>query len=96
MTTVISSINTDLFRRAYLRTSLRQSLGTTERSWTNLLRDHAKADTAWNEGRFDKSIIPVKDADGNYLERDQTIRSEPSAEGLTKLNPAFQKLGDMD
>jgi acetyl-CoA C-acetyltransferase len=59
-------------------------------------RSHAKADAAWNEGRFDKSIIPVKDADGNsLLERDQMIRPGTSAEGLTKLNPAFQKLGDM-
>jgi acetyl-CoA C-acetyltransferase len=57
---------------------------------------HAKADTAWKEGRFAKSILAVKDADGNLLlDRDQVIRPGTSAEGLTKLNPSFQKLGDM-
>ena len=59
-------------------------------------RSHAKADTAWNEGRFARSIIGVKDADGNsLLDRDQMIRPGTSAEGLTKLNPAFVKLGEM-
>lgn len=58
-------------------------------------RSHAKAYTAWEEGRFDKSIIPVKDADGNVLlDRDQVIRPGTTAEGLQKLNPSFQKLGD--
>ena len=59
-------------------------------------RSHAKADKAWNEGRFARSIISVNGADGNVLlDRDQMIRPGTSAEGLLKLNPAFQKLGDM-
>ena len=59
-------------------------------------RSHAKADAAWSEGRFSKSILPISDANGNVLlDRDQVIRPGTTAEGLTKLNPAFQKLGDM-
>jgi acetyl-CoA C-acetyltransferase len=59
-------------------------------------RSHAKADAAWSEGRFSKSILPISDANGNVLlDRDQVIRPGTTAEGLTKLNPSFQKLGDM-
>ena len=59
-------------------------------------RSHGKADKAWAEGRFSKSILPVSDADGNVLlDKDQVIRPGTTAEGLMKLNPSFQKLGDM-
>ena len=38
----------------------------------------------------------MKGADGDVLlDRDQVIRPGTTAEGLLKLNPAFQKLGDM-
>lgn len=57
---------------------------------------HAKAYAASEEGRFAKSLLAVKDADGNILlDRDQVIRPGTTAEGLQKLNPSFQKLGDM-
>lgn len=59
-------------------------------------RSHAKAHAASEEGRFAKSLLAVKDADGNVLlDRDQVIRPGTTAEGLQKLNPSFQKLGDM-
>ncbi|MDP6908062.1 MAG: acetyl-CoA C-acetyltransferase [Flavobacteriales bacterium] len=59
-------------------------------------RSHAKADAAWNEGRFSKSILSISDDDGNVLlDKDQVIRPGTTAEGLTKLNPAFVKLGEM-
>lgn len=55
-----------------------------------------KAAAAQAEGRFDKSVIPVKDYAGvTILEKDEFIRGETTAEGLGKLNPSFQMMGQM-
>ncbi|MCV6614948.1 MAG: acetyl-CoA C-acyltransferase, partial [Cellvibrionaceae bacterium] len=57
---------------------------------------HKKAAAAWERGAFDKSIVPVKDANGlTILERDEFIRPETSVETLAALNPSFQTIGDM-
>jgi acetyl-CoA C-acetyltransferase len=46
------------------------------------------------EGRFEKSLVPVVDADGKVvLERDEHPRAETTLEGLAGLEPAFVKLG---
>lgn len=56
---------------------------------------HRKAAQAWEEGRFDRSIIPVIHADGTpLLDRDQMIRPTSTADTLSELKPAFQKLGE--
>lgn len=55
-----------------------------------------KAAAAQAAGRFDKSIVPVKDNAGvTILEKDEFIRGETTAEGLAKLNPSFQMMGQM-
>lgn len=55
-----------------------------------------KAAAAQAEGRFDKSVIPVKDNAGvTILEKDEFIRGDTTAEGLSKLNPSFQMMGQM-
>jgi len=55
-----------------------------------------KAAAAQSEGRFDKSVIPVKDNAGvTILEKDEFIRGDTTAEGLGKLNPSFQMMGQM-
>lgn len=55
-----------------------------------------RADVAWNEGRFDKSIVPVTDINGvTLLEKDEHMRPGTTAESLGKLKPAFQGLADM-
>jgi acetyl-CoA C-acetyltransferase len=60
------------------------------------LESQKRAATAIAEGRFDKSLIPVKDADGNVvLSRDEYPRPETTADGLAKLKPAFEGLADM-
>jgi acetyl-CoA C-acetyltransferase len=60
------------------------------------VRSHAKANTAWDEGRFEKSILSIGDESGNIvLNRDQMIRPETSTETLSGLRPAFVKLGEM-
>jgi acetyl-CoA C-acetyltransferase len=57
---------------------------------------HAKAELAWKENRFNKSIIPVKDINGlTILDRDETIRPGTSAETLAKLKPSFEQMGTL-
>lgn len=56
---------------------------------------HARAAKAWSEGRFDRSVVPVKDANGlTILDRDETIREGVSAESLAGLRPAFTMMGE--
>ncbi len=56
----------------------------------------AKAANAQKEGRFDKSIIPVKDGAGvTILDHDEFVRAGTTAESLQKLNPSFEMMGNM-
>ena len=49
---------------------------------------------AQKEGRFDKSLIPVRDAAGQIaLDRDEFPRAGTSAESLAKLAPSFEGQG---
>ncbi|MCK0438865.1 acetyl-CoA C-acetyltransferase [Gordonia alkaliphila] len=55
-----------------------------------------RADVAWQENRFEKSIVPVKDINGvTLLDKDEHMRPGTTAESLGKLKPAFQALADM-
>lgn len=55
---------------------------------------HRRAAQAWAEGRFDKSVVPVKDFLGmTLLEKDETIRPETTVESLGALKPAFTEMG---
>ena len=55
-----------------------------------------KAALAWQESRFQKSIIPVCDMNGmTLLDRDETIRASTTLETLAGLNPSFAKMGAM-
>lgn len=59
------------------------------------LESQRKAAQAIAEGRFDKSIVPVTDDDGNVLlSRDEYPRPETTAEGLAQLKPAFAAMAD--
>ena len=59
------------------------------------VESHKRATKAWDEGRFDKSIIPVKDVLGlTILDRDETIRPDTNMQSLGALNPAFSMLGE--
>jgi acetyl-CoA C-acetyltransferase len=54
-----------------------------------------RAKRAWDEGRFAKSIVPVKDINGLVmLERDETMRPETTLESLSQLKPAFLEQGE--
>ena len=54
-----------------------------------------RAALAWVEGRFAKSIVPVKDVNGCIvLERDEHMRPETTLESLAKLESAFKVQGE--
>ena len=56
----------------------------------------AKAAAAQAAGRFDKSIIPVKDHAGvTILDKDEFIRAGTTAETLASLAPSFEMMGSM-
>ncbi|WP_348675189.1 acetyl-CoA C-acetyltransferase [uncultured Abyssibacter sp.] len=53
-----------------------------------------RATVAWEEGRFSKSIMPVKDVIGQtVLDRDEHIRSGTTVESLGQLKPSFAMIG---
>jgi acetyl-CoA C-acetyltransferase len=55
---------------------------------------HARAASAWQEGRFAASVVPVRDRNGVViLDRDETIRPGTSVESLSALNPSFAAIG---
>ena len=56
-----------------------------------------RADVAIKEGRFAKSVIPVKNPDGSMaLDREEFPRPETTAEGLAALKPSFAGVADFD
>lgn len=60
------------------------------------LRSHQRAAAARAEGRFARSIVPVKDIAGlTMLAEDETIRANASLEAMAKLEPSFAMLGSM-
>ena len=60
------------------------------------VESHLRAAKAWAEGRFQKSIIPVKDINGiTILDRDETVRGDSSVQKLATLKPAFEAMGSM-
>jgi acetyl-CoA C-acetyltransferase len=55
---------------------------------------HRRAAVAWDEGRFARSVVPVKDFLGlTLLGRDETIRPNTTVESLSALKPAFVEMG---
>lgn len=60
------------------------------------VESHRKAADARREGRFDRSLVPVRDELGlAILDRDETIRPDTSVEALAQLAPSFGKIGRM-
>ncbi len=58
------------------------------------MKSHHKAAAAQAAGRFDRSLVPVRDETGlMILERDETVRADTSLAGLAQLKPSFEKLG---
>ncbi len=54
-----------------------------------------KAARAWDEGRFNKSVVPVKDRNGiTILDHDEFIRRGTTVESLSSLKPSFAMMGE--
>jgi acetyl-CoA C-acetyltransferase len=59
------------------------------------VESHKRAAKSWKEGRFKKSILPVKDVMGaELLAQDETIRPETDMQALGALAPSFAMLGE--
>ncbi|USQ85328.1 acetyl-CoA C-acetyltransferase [Streptomyces phaeoluteigriseus] len=62
-------------------------------SYAALSQERAAA--AWKDGRFDRSVVPVRDRNGLLvLDRDEHLRPGTTAESLAALEPAFARTGD--
>jgi len=55
-----------------------------------------RAATAWQEGRFDRSVLPVKDVNGlTILAKDEHMRPETTMQSLAALQPSFVQMGEL-
>jgi acetyl-CoA C-acetyltransferase len=60
------------------------------------LRSQQRASQARAEGRFARSVVPVKDINGlTVLDNDEYIRPDTTLEGLGQLKAAFEQMGLM-
>ena len=60
------------------------------------VESHKRAAASWAEGRFAKSVVPVKDVMGEVvLATDETIRPATNMQSLGALKPSFASLGAM-
>ncbi|OSP56321.1 acetyl-CoA C-acetyltransferase [Pseudoruegeria sp. SK021] len=54
-----------------------------------------RAKQAWDEGRFAKSIVPVRDINGlTILDHDEYMRPQTDMASLAALKPAFKDMGE--
>ncbi len=59
------------------------------------VQSNQRAAKAWDEGRFAKSIIPVRDLNGiTVLDRDEFIKPGSTIEGLAGLRPSFEGMSN--
>ncbi|WP_439560287.1 acetyl-CoA C-acetyltransferase [Roseinatronobacter sp.] len=55
-----------------------------------------RAATAWQDGRFSRSVVPVTDINGlTILERDEYMRPATDMDSLSALKPAFKDMGEV-
>jgi acetyl-CoA C-acetyltransferase len=54
-----------------------------------------RAAQAWNENRFDRSVVPVKDVNGlTILGHDEHMRPDATMQSLAAIKPAFAMFGE--
>jgi len=55
-----------------------------------------RAATAWDDGRFNGSVLPVKDVNGiTILAKDEHMRPTTSMQSLAQLKPSFVQMGEL-
>jgi acetyl-CoA C-acetyltransferase len=63
---------------------------------TYAVESQKRTATAWDEGRFKKSVMPVKDVNGlTILARDEHMRPTTTMQSLAALQPSFVQMGEM-
>ncbi|MHA6317969.1 acetyl-CoA C-acetyltransferase [Altererythrobacter sp. CAU 1778] len=59
------------------------------------VESHKRASRAWDEGRFDRSVMKVRDRIGQVLlERDEIVRPDSNMQTLGALKPSFAQMGE--
>lgn len=59
------------------------------------VQSQQRAAGAWQEERFSRSVVPVRDVNGvTILARDEHLRPETSLAQLAELKPSFAKIGE--
>ncbi|MHA1523168.1 MAG: acetyl-CoA C-acetyltransferase [Alphaproteobacteria bacterium] len=60
------------------------------------VESQTRAKAAWDDGRFDKSVIAIEDVNGlTMLDHDEHMRPDTTMQSLAALNPAFTQIGEM-
>ncbi len=60
------------------------------------VQSQQRAKAAWDNGHFDKSLVPVKNKLGmTLLDHDEYMRPDATVEALAELKPAFSEMGDL-
>ncbi|MDU8943330.1 acetyl-CoA C-acetyltransferase [Ovoidimarina sediminis] len=60
------------------------------------VESQARAAAAWEDGRFGKSVVTVRDVNGlPILERDEYMRPGTDMQALGSLDPAFKQMGEV-
>jgi acetyl-CoA C-acetyltransferase len=55
-----------------------------------------RAAAAWNDGRFNHSVVPVKDVNGlTILAKDEHMRPGTTMQSLAALQPSFVQMGEL-
>jgi acetyl-CoA C-acetyltransferase len=55
-----------------------------------------RAAASWEEGRFSRSVVPVKDVNGlTILGRDEHMRPNTTMQSLAALQPSFVQIGEL-
>jgi acetyl-CoA C-acetyltransferase len=55
-----------------------------------------RAATSWQEGRFSRSVMKVKDVNGlTILDKDEQMRPDTTMQSLAALKPSFVQMGEM-
>jgi acetyl-CoA C-acetyltransferase len=58
------------------------------------VQSNQRAAKAWADGRFARSVVPVRDLNGvTVLDHDEFIKPESTVEGLARLKPSFAGIG---
>src|SRR5215472_4169075 len=58
------------------------------------VKSQERAAAAWEQGRFARSMVPVKDVNGlTILAKDEHLRPDTNMQSLAQLQPAFAQIG---